>query len=141
MIRKRVPDDGEVDLTLWADGGTIGGSPGAGVYWSIGNSKHGVVRYRDDSGKRKHSDEAEYLALRAALQMLLQVCGKGEVARVRVDCRPVVWHIHNSRKPRNRRLRSLYWDVKELLRRLDSNGVDVVLEWVSRKEMVDLFGH
>lgn len=141
MILKDPPEDGEVSLAVWADGGTIGGSPGVGVYWSIGNSTHGVVRYRDDSGKRKHSDEAEYLALRAALQLLLAVCSEGDVAQVQMDCKPVVWHISNSQKPRNRRLRSLYWDVKEALRRLDENGVDVVLTWVPRKEMVDQLGH
>lgn len=141
MIRKRIPEDGEVDLELWADGGTIGGSPGLGVYWSIGNDTQGVVRYRDNSGERKHSDEAEYLALRAALQMLLSVCNKDDVALVRMDCKPVVWHIKNVRKPRSRRLRSLYWDIRELLKRLDKNSVDVVLLWVPRAEMVKRLGH
>lgn len=131
----------DADLVLWADGGTIGGSPGTGVYWSIGNDRHGVVRYRDETGQLKRSDEAEYLALRTALQLLLHICQPGQVAVVCMDCRPIVWHIRTQHKPRNVRLRSLYWDIQELLQRLQRNGVDVVLQWVPRREMVEVLGH
>lgn len=141
MVLKQLPENEEADLILWADGGTIGGSPGTGVYWSIGNDTQGVVRYRDESGSMIRSDEAEYLALKAALQLMLHVCQPGQVAVVHMDCRPIVWHIKTQHKPRNKRLRSLYWDVQELLARLDENGVDVVFRWVPRRKMVEILGH
>lgn len=131
----------EVDRRLWADGGTFGGSPGTGVYWSIGNKKSGIIRYRDLSGQKKHSDEAEYLALEAALQLLLRVSQAGEVAVVQLDCQPVVWHIQNYKTPRNARLREHYWAIREMLKRLKKNGVEVRLKWVPRTEMMDVLGH
>lgn len=129
-------------VSLYADGGTVGGSPGRSIYWSVG-TEGGVplVREWDDTGRRRWSDEAEYLALHAALKIVLQDCKHGDTALVHMDCRPVVRHIRTNHTPRSPRCRPLYWQCIELLERIQERGVQVVLKWVKRQEVVERLGH
>jgi ribonuclease HI len=142
MVLPKMPPHREAAVTLYADGGTLGGSPGSGIYWSVGNERDGVLRYEDKSGKRRRSDEAEYLALLTALRVIIRSSlEEGDVALVYCDCRPVVNHIRTQQKPRTVRLRSVYWDIQEALERLKDRGIRVVLVWTKRDKMVEILGH
>lgn len=140
MVLPAIPPHETPSITLYADGGTLGGSPGRGVYWSVGNYQ-GVTYGEDTTGQLKRSDEAEYLALLAALKILTHRCKPGDIALIYMDCRPVVRHVRTQHKPKNPRLRPLYWEVQEQLDRLRRMGIRVVLQWVSRKEIVPVLGH
>jgi ribonuclease HI len=131
----------EPDLVLYADGGTTGGSPGRGVYYSVGTAEGMIFHERDDSGRRRWSDEAEYLALNAALKIMAAQLHDGEQGLILMDCRPVVRHLNTLRKPKHPRLRELYWTIAEQLVRLEARGVCVKLKWVRRLEVVRILGH
>lgn len=131
----------EGKLTLYADGGTIGGSPGRAVYWSVGTREWFILRKRDESGRFRKSDEAEYHALLDALRCVSIQCESGDTACVRMDCRPVLNHIRCRKPPRAPRLRAVYDEIQEMIESLNSRGVFVELEWVCQKEMKQILGH
>lgn len=141
MVFLDLPDSTVPALTLYADGGTIGGSPGRGIYYSFGNKTHGIVRKQDVTGKRRRSDEAEFLALLSALRFSGDLLKDGETLLIHMDCRLVVRAVRRQIKPRPARLRALYWDVQEVLARLVERGIRIVLRWVKRTEMVKVLGH
>lgn len=142
VLLRDVPEHKIPVATLFADGGTIGGSPGSGIYWSVGGPDHGVLRYEDRTGKRRRSDEAEYLALLTALKVLIRSSlDPGDIVLVWCDCRPVVNHIHGYQKPRAVRLREVYWQIQEALEKLREREVRVVLRWTKRDRMVEVLGH
>jgi hypothetical protein len=127
---------------LYADGGTLGGSPGQGVYWSVGDEQGAALhRDQDTTGKRRWSDEAEYLALEAALRIILRQAVDGDEWVVLMDCRGVLRQVRNERTPRRPRTRDLYWTCQELLLRLTDLGVKIHLKWVARGEVVKVLGH
>jgi ribonuclease HI len=132
----------EPDFVMYADGGTIGGSPGSrGIYWSV-KSEQGLSSCgTDETGRRRRSDEAEYTALITSLQLLLRYTHGGELATIHMDCRPVVRSIRLYQKPRPARCRDLYWAAIELMSRLHERDVHVVVSWVPRARMVEVLGH
>lgn len=141
MVLYDIPENIEPALVLYADGGTLGGSPGRGIYYSVGNPEYGVIRSRDESGKRRRSDEAEFLALLAALRLSNELLHAGDLGVVLMDCRSVVHHVRRQAKPRCARLRQVYWDIQEVLRTMLERGVRITLRWVGRTEMVRVLGH
>lgn len=128
-------------IVLYADGGTLGGSPGRGVYYSVGSNRGIDLRESDTSGKLRHSDEAEYKALIAALRILGRTCRPGDRALVVMDCRNVLERVAQHRTPRRPRCRTLFWKAVALKQRLESRGVELHLEWRERRQLVEVLGH
>lgn len=131
----------EPEFVMYADGGTIGGSPGRGIYWNVKSEQGLASGGTDESGRRRRSDEAEFLALLAALRLLTSFAHQGNVALIRMDCRPLVRHVTLFKKPRAARLRDLYWAVVETLARLNEREVRVQIQWVPREQIVAVLGH
>jgi ribonuclease HI len=128
-------------LTLYADGGTVGGSPGRAIYWSVGTAHQVISREEDPSGRRRWSDEAEFMALLAALRHVEEVCHPGDVGRVVMDCRPLVRHVQTRRRPRCSRLQTLFTEIMDRIRQLADRNIRVVVEWAQRRELVSVLGH
>jgi ribonuclease HI len=128
-------------LTLYADGGTVGGSPGRSIYWSVGTTSEVIAREEDFSGRRRWSDEAEFLALLSALRHMETTCQPGDRARVVMDCRPLVRHVNTRRRPRCNRLQGLFAEIMDRLRALAERNILVAVEWARRQELVSVLGH
>lgn len=146
MVLPALPDGVRPVLTLYADGGTIGGSPGRGVYWSVASEDGLAVYGVDESGRRKHSDEAEMLALVSALTLTASHLQDGQVVLIWMDCRPLVrrlWALNggSARVPRAPRARGLWWELVGRLDRLRERDIVVALCWVGRERLVEVLGH
>lgn len=124
---------------LYADGGTLGASPSnRGIYWSVGTAEGVAGRWTDATGRRKRSDEAEYLALYTALWLALQL---GEAVTVRMDCWSVVQAVKYRKPPRAYKTRQLYDAVLARLAQLRAAQTPVTLEWVARRNVKKILGH
>ena len=126
---------------LYADGGTVGGSPGRGIYWSVGGIYSPAVRAQDCSGQCRWSLQAEFAALIEALKTLSQTCRPGSLGVIRMDSRSVVDSVTRGRPPRNARVAAFFLEVQQWLLSLRERGVRVVIEWVSRDEIQQVLGH
>lgn len=130
-------------VVLYADGGTLGGSPGCdGVYWSVGSPDGPSYRQVDRSGRHRRSEEAEFLAFVEALEHLRDSCSRGDTGLVLTDCTSVLVHFKDLREPKkNRRLREIYERGLRLMTELRFLGVNVQIGWTPRDEMVSVLGH
>lgn len=128
-------------ITLYADGGTIGGSPGRGIYWTVESDRGTTIRKQDLTGKRRRSDEAEYHALVEALHHLLRIARPGDVAVIFTDSHHVLHHVRRRLRPRSPRLVELYWETILTLRELAEREITVILGWCPRQVIRGRLGH
>lgn len=137
-------------MILYADGGTIGEvnpSPN-GVYWSFGvETPDGFrVEGHDESPAHTTNNEAEYLALIAALQYAFRVysdhsIGFHGVLIIRMDSQLIVNQFMGRWRVKEIRLLQLYKVACALSEKLELHGIPVTVEWVSRDELVTRVGH
>jgi hypothetical protein len=125
--------------SLWADGGTVGGSPGKSVYFSVGTNQG--IAVHSTSNRYRRSDEAELLALQAALQMVADRTDDAMDTIVNMDCQSLVSLVNRRRAPSCRRLQGLFSDVTGMLSGLEERGVRVFVRYVTRDNMVSVLGH
>lgn len=130
----------EHEVTFWVDGGCLGKNPSPqGVYWSV-RCKNGAINRvveRSKSGDFHTNNDAEWLALRAALTYATQHFSPTSAITVYSDSRLVV-HQYNGLW-RTTHARHLRFRVQCHL--LAQPFRSVTVEWKPRKVMVARLGH
>jgi hypothetical protein len=111
------------------------------VYWSVGTEDGIAGRWEDRSGRRKRSDEAEWLALYSALWCVPSFAEPGQSVVIKLDCRIIVHVLNRHRTPSAGRVQGLYRAARHLLEQLAADGYVVRLEWVERAEVKKVLGH
>lgn len=142
MVLPALDEYQEPAFVVYADGGTLGGSPGShGVRWSVGRADGPILRQVDTTGRFRRSEEAEFLAFVEAVRQIRDTCGRGEAALVVTDCSTVLHHFGDRHVPRRRRLRDLYALGRDLMKELRFHGVDVRIAQRGRDEVEAVLGH
>jgi ribonuclease HI len=116
----------------------VGGSPGRAVYWSVGTDAG--VALHDTSTRHHRSDEAELLALLAALRLAAAVAD-APLAIVHMDCASLIRLVNRRTAPRCRRLAAPFGDVLACLDELRARGCRVAIRYVPRLEIEGVLGH
>lgn len=135
-------------LKLFCDGGIIGSrNPGDGVYWSVGKAvgEHGndtEIVEKDGTYDYKTNNEAEYLALNAALLYAATEHSNG-IRRVIIhsDSQLIVNQFNDEWKCGQERLQKLLEQVRRNARFLEMAGMTVEVMWVKRTVSVRRLGH
>ena len=129
-------------IKFWVDGGMLGGhnpSP-EGVFWSVyrlrPGSYGGVVIHREESTEYHTNNEAEWLALRAALRFAT-IHHKGHRLRIYSDSKLIVKQFSGKWNSNLLRLRRLRFDCQELA----APFPECIVKWRPRSEMVKRLGH
>lgn len=129
-------------LRVYADGGTINGSPGEAIYWSVGWDGERKFHVEDEQSGRTWHDEAEYQALRAALRKVRPRLEPGDQVVIYVDYIQIVSWVRHNQQPSPERLHSLHESVLDLIDYTEREyDVDVRVRWVQRGKMVEVLGH
>jgi ribonuclease HI len=128
------------DFTIAFDGGSLG-NPGRGYgSYEIANAAGRVSGQRLEFGDALTNNQAEFMALIAALQDLLHRLGSeaGSLTlSVRGDSQLVIRGLSGEWKIKHPGLQPLYQEARDLIERFKS----VDLAWQPRLESVRTFGH
>lgn len=134
-------------VRLYCDGGIIGHSnPGDGVYWSVGQAtgedgrdteiveKEGTYNYHTNN-------EAEYLALNAALQHAATLAGETDHVVIHSDSQLIVNQFNGRWRCGKAHLRKLLATTRRNAEFLDDLGIKVEVMWVKRDVSMRRLGH
>jgi ribonuclease HI len=128
------------DYTILFDGGALG-NPGLGYgSYEIVSPEGGVAARTLEFGDGMTNNQAEFRALIAALEDLLERSGQDASSRtvaVRGDSQLVIRSLSGEWKVKHPGLQPLHRQASDLLRRFGS----VDLAWHPRRESVRAFGH
>jgi ribonuclease HI len=127
------------DLTFYVDGGMLGDrnpSP-EGVYWSVWCAPPGSVVLHEQSTEHHTNNEAEWLALQAALRYALKHHPKASRIMVYSDSQLVVQLFNGRWKASNARMIEMQRETRRLMVDFESCQV----RWKPRIEMVRRLGH
>jgi len=129
------------EVIYFADGGTIGRNPSPrGIYWSVAVEEAGgpsrVVVSRERSGEYRTNNDAEWLALLAALYHARAYYRTRRIT-IRSDSRLIVRQFN--RTWRTKIARHHRWRTEAHL--VAEELVSCSVEWTSRIFMVDRLGH
>ena len=127
-------------VKFWVDGSVLGKNPSPiGVYWSVYRSTNvheGVVIERERSEEYHTNNEAEWLALRAALNYA-HLHYEGWRVRIYSDSMLIVKQFSGKWRSRIFRLHKLLHEC----RRLAEGFKECKVEWRPREEMLERLGH
>lgn len=126
-------------LRIWVDGGVLRQNPSpVGVYWSIRVERPGVepVIIRKKSRKWRTNNDAEWLALREALQWVVSF-GQRQPAMIYSDSQLIVNQFNGVNAVNYERLRQHRSACRDLVRRCRW----VAVQWRPRSVMVEKLGH
>ena len=122
---------------IFADGGTVGGSPGRSIYYSLKLPDGSVRRFQNR--RFKLASAAEALSLISALRWIRANGNPGDLFHVHMDCQNLVNRICGDR-PR-RKPCALETKARSLYRALIGRGVQVRVLWNPRETLVRELGH
>lgn len=133
-------------VKLFVDGGVIGKNPSTeGVYWSVGqdmpDGTHRVLTDRATSREYFTNNEAEYLALLDALNRAAATAAPGWRVIIHSDSQLIVNQFNGKWGCHEERLRPLLKSAQQAAEWLASQGIEVEVVWVRRKENVKRLGH
>jgi ribonuclease HI len=130
----------ERSYTIVFDGGSLG-NPGRGYgSYAIFTPKSQLTAHKLELGERLTNNQAEFMALIDALELLVQAVGTAASdtsVTIRGDSQLVIRGLSGDWRIKNPRLLPLYRHAKELLDRF--GHVDLV--WQPRVESYRMFGH
>jgi len=125
-------------ITFYVDGGMLGrrNPCPAGVRWSVFCYPPGTVVLREQSVTHHTNNEAEWLAVRAALRYARQYY-PNKVIHIRSDSRLVVNQFNGRWRAKDFRMHRFLQECRELARTLSA----CYISWRPRHEMVRRLGH
>lgn len=129
-------------VRFWADGGMLGPTNPSpeGVYWSVFRQRcpghHSGVIIRDKSNRHHTNNDAEWLAVRAALRY---ACLHHPQQRIRIysDSMLIVKQFCGRWRCKVARHYLLMWECRQLIKQFK----ECKIEWRPRSQMVDRLGH
>ena len=126
-------------IVFYVDGGMLGGknpSP-IGVYWSVWCAPPGEIVLCEESREHHTNNEAEWLAVMAALRYAHQHHPKETVIHIYSDSNLIVQLFRGRWQAKNLRMRRLRLESLQLAAVFPT----CVVEWRPRWEMVKRLGH
>jgi len=133
-------------VVLYVDGGMIGPTNPSpeGILWSVGREHEDgrtEILERGESTSHYTNNEAEWIALISGLKWMINNAEAGDLLKLRSDSQVIIKQFTGEYRVNATDLlplRRIAHTLRDALVRL---GIEIEVEWVSRKEVVPRLGH